>query len=64
MKANDFASYIETSSLLGTNVKNVFDEAIQQVFVSRCEKAGLKLDNAGIRLLNYSDGKGKPNKST
>lgn len=26
---NDFQNYIKTSALFGTNVKNVFDEAIQ-----------------------------------
>ena len=33
-----FARYFATSSLFGTNVKNVFDEAIQQTINLRMEK--------------------------
>ena len=35
---NGFAKYLQTSSLFGTNVKNVFDEAIQQTVNHRKNK--------------------------
>ena len=37
-KRKGFACYLPTSSLLGENVKNIFDEAIQQTFNNRMEK--------------------------
>jgi hypothetical protein len=38
---NDFQKYIKTSALFGTNVKNVFDEAIQHVYLARCQTLGM-----------------------
>ena len=37
-KKKGFKIYLETSSLFGTNVKNVFDEAIQSTYNNRMEK--------------------------
>jgi len=45
-KRKGFARYFATSSLFGTNVKNVFDEAIQQTINQRMEKIKLN-ENIG-----------------
>ena len=37
-KRKGFARYLATSSLLGENVKTVFDEAIELTFMNRKEK--------------------------
>lgn len=44
-KRKGFHKYYATSSLFGTNVKNVFDEAIEQTYQNRMEKLkDLKVD--------------------
>ena len=38
-KQKGFAKYLQTSSLFGTNVKNVFDEAIEHTVNNRKQKS-------------------------
>ena len=55
-KRKGFTHYYKTSSLFGTNVKNIFDEAIQQTYIHRMEK---------LKHLMQTTGKdGQANKKT
>jgi hypothetical protein len=39
-----FEAYFKTSALFGSNVKNVFDEAIFKVYQARCDTLGIPRD--------------------
>lgn len=48
VKQKGFKGYFATSALFGSNVKNVFDEGIFQVYRARCEQLGIKPDSSKI----------------
>ena len=61
-KKKNFACYLPTSSLFGSNVKNVFDEAIERTYNYRMEKMRENNTNSGRdgsqgRNDNASEGK-------
>ena len=54
-KRKGFAQYLQTSSLLGSNVKNVFDEAIQHTLNHRKDR---------LAALNIQEGPKNRNKNS
>ena len=51
-KKKGFAQYLQTSSLFGTNVKNVFDEAIEHTINNRKVKCAILHSHEDLKSKN------------